>query len=268
MQEEQPVVAVIRGKPDNLDEVGLRFERAPLAEPLFLNSVPKSGTHLIRNIMRMFVAPDQHWPREYIQHPNLRQSRDAFDPGRPWVSWGHLLFSDDAAILLRHTRHILLVRDPYDWVVARARFYLSDEFQGPINNIKGGVVSAQEVLNMMIFGVHQKVPTLLDIYSANAAAWLGTRVILVRYEDITAAVRDLSAPGAEQFFAALMRDCGVGALPADWRERVAAGADPAQSRTARENLNLTAEIPSVLPDTQKALVDFAAPGLRRLLGYA
>ena len=46
------------------------------------------------------------------------------------------------------------------------------------------------------------------------------------------------------------------------------GSDREQSGTARENLEgLSAEIPDVLPDTQKRLVEFAAPGLREMLGY-
>jgi hypothetical protein len=48
------------------------------------------------------------------------------------------------------------------------------------------------------------------------------------------------------------------------------GSDRRQSRTARENLNLAKGmvVPDVLPDVQKRLVDFSAPGLRALLGYA
>jgi hypothetical protein len=172
----QRVNAVIRGKPDNLDEIGQRFDRARLATPVYLNSVPKAGTHLIRNIMRMFVAPDQHWRREYIQHAIMRQSApEAFSKTKPMISWGHMLFSDEAAIALRDVRHIVLVRDPYDWVLARARFYLSDEFQGNLNHIKGGAASPEDVIMMMILGAHGKVPDLKDIFALNAVAWMGSQ---------------------------------------------------------------------------------------------
>ena len=51
-------------------------------------------------------------------------------------------------------------------------------------------------------------------------------------------------------------------------ERVRIGADRGQSGTARENLTGTGMVfPDTLPDTQQRLVEFAAPGLRRLLGY-
>src|ERR1700710_259038 len=160
----------------------------------------------------------------------------------------------------RRARKILLVRDPYDWVLARARFFLSDEFNGNLNNIKSGAVSVEEALNMMILGVHQKQPSLLDVFTHNAVAWTGTSALVVRYEDIVAAVQDLDSRAAEGFFTTLLTDCGI-AVPGDWRDRVRAGSDRRLSRTARENLNVGVELPDTLPDAQRRLVDFCAPGL-------
>ena len=59
-------------------------------------------------------------------------------------------------------------------------------------------------------------------------------------------------------------------MPADWRERVRIGCDREQSGTARENLagGGMFDIPDELPERQKQLVDFAAPGLRDILGYS
>lgn len=261
-------MAVILGKKDTLDEEALKFEHHELKSTLFLNSVPKSGTHLIRNILRMFVPADQQWHQAYIQYPNLRANLEAFSPKKRYVSWGHLLFTDDSAIPLRDARHIVLVRDPYDWVLARSRFFLSDEFQGPMNHIKNGAVTAEDVMNMAIVGVHERAPSLQDIYMFNAAAWMGTHAVIVRYEDILQNVRRLDSPQAESFFRQLLGDCGIDPIPDDWRERVAVGSDPKQSRTARENLSVTLEFPDSLPLAQRRLVDYAAPGLRHLLGYA
>ena len=263
------MVTIIRGIQDNIAERCREFEQEPLTHTLFLNSVPKSGTHLIRNVIRMFVPPEQHFHREFIQIPNLKRCADAFGSEKRYVSWGHLLFSDDSVIALGDARHIIMVRDPYDWVLARARFFLSDEFQGNLNHIKNGAVPAEELLNMMILGVHAKAPSLLDIYMFNAAAWTGTRAVIVRFEDMVEAVKDLDSRRAEAFFLKLFADCGLDA-PDDWRARVRIGSDRGQSRTARENLTLpsTVAIPDLLPDDQKRLVDFHAPGLRAMLGYA
>jgi hypothetical protein len=263
---------VIKARADNLNEANRRFEHAPLTVPVFLNSVPKSGTHLLRNILRMFVPVEQQYHDTFIQIPILRQHVGAFDPRNPRLSWGHLLFCDDSALALQHARHILLVRDPYDWVLARARFFLSDTFQSNLEHLKGGRVRIEEMLNMMIFGIHGKAPTLQEIYTHNAVAWLGPGVKLVHFENLIRSVKTLSDPAGETsahaFFADLLGYCGIEELPRDWIDRVMVGSDREQSGTARENLsgNIKA-VPEVLPDLQKRLVNVAAPGLREVLGY-
>jgi hypothetical protein len=263
------LVTIIRGIQDNIDERCREFEQKPLGHTLFLNSVPKSGTHLIRNVVRMFVPPEQHFHREFVQIPNLKRCMDAFSDEKRYVSWGHLLFSDESVLALRDARHIVMVRDPYDWVLARSRFFLSDEFQGNLNYLKNGAVPVEEFMNMMILGVHAKTPSLIDIYMFNAAAWIGTSAVIVRYEDMVDAVTDLGSKRAELFFHKLLADCGLD-VPDDWRERVRIGSDRGQSRTARENLTVQGgvDVPNELPEPQKRLVDFHAPGLRALLGYA
>ncbi|MGZ9099512.1 MAG: hypothetical protein ACXW3O_07400 [Brevundimonas sp.] len=263
-------MAVIKGLKDTLNDQVARFEQAPLKQPLLVNSIPKGGTHLLRNILRMFVPVEQHHDRDFVQIPNMHLHLDAFNPHAPMLSCGHLLFSDQSLANIRHARHILLVRDPHDWVLARARFFVSEEFeQENIAHLKSGLFSAEAILNMMIFGIHQKSPALIDIYTHNAAAWLGTGVHLVRYEDAMRAVNDIDSPESDAFFADLLAAAAID-RPDDWRERVTIGADRKQSRTARENLKLPDGLvfPTVLPETQRRLVEFHAPGLRALLGYA
>ncbi|MFC3092664.1 hypothetical protein DRW07_00415 [Alteromonas sediminis] len=255
-------------KSDNLNELNKNFEQHPLTHPVFINSVPKCGTHLMRNILRMFVPVEQQYHADFIQHPNLKQHLQAFDSKKPVLSWGHLLFSDDAARGLKSTTQLLIVRDPYDWVLARARFFLSDSFQGQMDHLKNGAVSIEEMLNMMIFGIYQKAPTLEEIFTHNAVAWLGTGVKLVKYEHVIKHLKNLESKEAETFFADLLSVLGLPSLPGDWKERVKIGSDRKQSGTARENLSgQSVELPSELPDKQKQLVEYAAPGLRNILGY-
>jgi hypothetical protein len=257
----------IRLKADKLDDEARRFTPIALTAPFFLNSVPKSGTHLLRNIVRMFTAPEAHYRGDAVQLATLHHHRAAFASEAKLASWGHLFFSDESAIALRDVRHVLLVRDPYDWVLASARFFLSDQAQGPLSTIKNGAPHVEDVLNLMIFGAFDKQPSLRDGFEMNAAAWLGTKAHLVRYEDIRRHVAALESAEAERYFAALLAACGIAKLPADWRERVRIGADPKHSGTARENLTGLAALPETLPDAQKRLVDFHAPGLRAMLGY-
>lgn len=258
----------IIAKNDNLDSRNSEFDQAKLQTSVFLNSVPKCGTHLLKNIMRMFVPVEQQHKADFIQFPNLKENRGAFlDKASPMLSWGHLLFSDTPSMLLKDVNHVLLVRDPYDWVLARARFFLSDNFQANLEHLKGGNVPAEEFLNMMIFGIFNKVPTLEEIFTNNAVSWMGSKAKLVRYEDLLHHVESLDTAEAEVFFVSLFKHCGI-ELPKDWKERIKIGADREQSGTARENLNLGGQIiPDELPEMQKKLVDYAAPGLRHLLGY-
>lgn len=254
-------------KQDNLNARNAEFEQVPLKQPVFLNSVPKCGTHLIRNIMRMFVPLDQQYHATFLQIPNLRSHLPALSPAAPKLSWGHMLFSDDSSMVLHPVRHILLVRDPYDWVLARARFFLSENFDGALSHLRNEAITPEALMNMMIFGIHGKAPTLNEIFTFNAAAWQGTDVRMYRYEDIVSNLKDLNSLRAEKFFAQLLTDCGI-PVPDDWRERVIIGSDKAQSSTSRDNLNVDdTRLPNELPDAQKQLVEFAAPGLRALLGY-
>lgn len=253
-------------KADTLDEAARGFAQARLNAPLFLNSVPKSGSHLLRNILRMFVAPEQQYPADFIQHATLPQHERAFDEARPLMSWGHLVFSDGAAVRLAHSAKLLLVRDPYDWVLARTRFFLSDQMKGNLEFLKTGRLTIPELLNLQIFGIWQKLPPMAEIYMHNAAAWLGTDITLVRFEELRDAARDPAAHA--EYFRALLTAARL-EIPGDWAERVRIGSDPAQSGTARENLDLGKfELPATLPAEQRRLVDYAAPGLRPLLGYS
>jgi hypothetical protein len=252
---------------DTLDAENARFAQAPLQHPVFLNSVPKSGSHLLRNILRMFVPVSQQYGADFIQWGNLPQHRHAFDPAQPRLSWGHLFFADASVVETAYARRIVLTRDPYDWVIARARFLLSDQFSGNVDHLKHGQISADELLTMMIFGLPSKLPSLNDIYELNAVAWLGARAHMLKLEDLVAAVKALDTPAAETFFAGLLEACGI-AMPADWRERVRIGSDPAQSGTARENLTgIAVDLPKELGPRHRALVEYHAPGLRSVLGY-
>jgi len=254
---------------DTLNELNRNFDQVRLDQPVFLNSVPKCGTHLFRNIVRMFVPVEQQYHRTFIQIMNLQQHVQAFSRSKPLLSWGHLLFADDSAIALKGVRHTVLVRDPYDWVLARARFFLSDTFEGSMDHLKGGNVSVEEVLNMMIFGIHEKAPEMEHVFVQNAVAWMGLGAKILKMEDLIHAVKNLDTDDAEEYFSSTLEYCGIKALPDDWRERIRIGSDRKQSGTARENLaGRASNVPDELPAEQKKLVDFAVPGLRQILGYS
>ncbi len=258
----------IKLKADTLDAEIAKLTHRRLKRSLFLNSVPKSGSHLLKNIIRMFVPLEDTYSKHFIQWGNLMEHKSAFDPRRAQLSWGHLMFSDASAVETAHCHKIILVRDPYNWVLARARFYVSDQFGENSSIIKQSGMSADHLINLMIFGIHQQALPLREMFNLTAVAWRGPNAHWLRFEDLLSAVKQVDTPAGEVFFAKLMEMCGLGPLPADWRARVKIGSDPAQSGTARENLrDIKIAIPDSLSDGHKELVDYAAPGLRKLLGY-
>ena len=258
---------VVKLQPDTLNLETSRFPQQALGRPVFLNSVQKSGSHLLRNIVRMFVPVEQQYQKQFVQWGNMPEHLEAWDPARNYLSWGHLFFSDASAIELAHVRKVLLYRDPYDWVLARARFFMSENLQANVDTLKQGRLKVEDLLSLMIFGIHGKAVSMADIFQFNAVAWLGSDVHVVRFEELRTHCRNLDTAQAEKFFSSLLGACGIG-MPNDWRERVRIGSDPKLSGTARENLVGAIELPAELPDTHKRLVDFAAPGLRRVLGYS
>jgi hypothetical protein len=98
---------------------------------------------------------------------------------------------------------------------------------------------------------------------------LDTKIRLLRFEDLLHHVKNIDTAEAEAFFAGLLKVCAIEELPKDWRERVRVGSDRQQSGTARENLvgGGKFDVPDELSDMQKELVNYAAPGLRKILGY-
>lgn len=258
---------VVKLPPDTLNEETSRFPQVPLNQPVFLNSVQKSGSHLLRNIIRMFVPVAQQYQKQFVQWGNMPEHLEAWDPKRNLLSWGHLFFSDASAVELGNVRKVLLFRDPYDWVLARARFFMSENFQDNLDFVTKGRLTVDDLLSLMIFGIHGKSPSMNDIYQFNAVAWLGSDVHVVRFEELKHRCLNLDSAEAEEYFRNLLAACGI-KMPEDWRERVRIGSDRKRSGTARENLSGAISLPEVLPEKHKRLVDYAGPGLRQILGYA
>jgi hypothetical protein len=219
----------IKPKREHRDGKANSFESIPLRQPLFLNGLPRSGSDLLRNILRTFVPVEQQYDAEPIQPANLRQKIPAFDPRRNYLSLGYLFFTDISALALARVHKVLVYADPYDWVLARARFYLSGEIRGTMDHLKGDLSDLDQLLTLMIFGNRKDIPSLAAMYELNVVAWLGSNVQAVRREELLARVRNLKSRDAATYFENLLEGCGISPLPADWRERVQSGASDSQS---------------------------------------
>ena len=253
---------------DDIDEYVADFDSPPLRERLVVNSVPKCGTHLIKNVVKMFVPADQQYGPSITHVNHVKPHEHVFTGEKKWMAWGHFAFTEYMASLLRGARHVILVRDPYDYVLAYTRFLYAEQLHHTMHLVKEGKVAPEATMNLIVLGSAAGLTPLISQYDYHALGWLGTGAKFFKYEDLVASVRDLDSPEAEAFFRRLLDACGID-MPADWKERVRLGADPRFSMTARQNLTVAGGvIPETLSEEQRLLVDHAAPGLRKILGYA
>ena len=240
--------------------------------PVLVNSVPKCGTHLLLNILRMFT-PVEQVHRTFVGDWNIGEQAQNLAAGPSKLFAGHVNLNTETLLAVRPCRHFVVVRDPYDYAIAQARFFMAEDMGSDLGAFtRAHDLSFAETLSLVIFGARGPAywPSLHEIFTTNAVAWLANDVFLVRYEDLLARVEDLEAPASEIYLTELLTAAGLGALPSDWKRRVLAGAQRRHSATDRSNLRFTrpTRFPARLSQEQAALVDYASPGLRRLLGYA
>ena len=119
---------------------------------------------------------------------------------------------------------------------------------------------------MMILGIPEKAPPLLTLYTYNAVAWLGTGVHLVRYEELVGSLDDLDGERGDRFSVRYSRLAGsnartIGESASAWAPTANKAVRP--GTISRESTMIPTELPQYL----RKMIDFAAPGLRELLGY-
>lgn len=235
-----------------------------LDKAVFLNTLPKSGSHLLRNICRAFIDPEYVSNGQCVQRSNLKDRADAFKASL--LIWGHLE-AGRASIQVASTtpHHIVLVRDPYTWALAKARFMSSDSYTNSADFLKEKGYTANAFISSAIQGIPGVSESLRDLFNGHVLHWIGQNIKIVKFEDLKYYANNLDAEGAEEYFRDLLSF--LPEFPEDWKERVALGAKPEHSGTHRTKLNTSVEFPEELTDLQKSLIEYHCPNLRKLLGY-
>jgi Sulfotransferase domain len=243
-----------------------RFVSSPLASDILVNSVPKCGTMLLRNVVYMFV------PREAVYLPfvvndNL-SSKPIFE--QKVVFTGHVNHDVVSRVVFRDAKHLIIVRDPYDYVLAQARFMFSKVMQERTELarfIATHSLSMDDVVPLMIAGIAfggNIWPSVGDMFARNALSWTD-RCHFVKYEELRKHANAVETAGAYGYFASLLAACGL-EMPSDWQERVEAGADRGLSDTASDDFDVRGDR-NYLIESEKALFASVAPKLREVLGY-
>jgi hypothetical protein len=262
---------------DLMQAENVKFQHAPLKQPTVLITVAKSGSHLVRNILCMFMP----WEQQEYGHTDLAPIRERKIITHPSFRWGHIPLQPNSANVLQNAKKILLVRDPYKWVLSMARFATTYLVSGRDRNYqphpndsiyKEKGVTLDELLSIIITGadIRNQHPSVRSAFVPVAVAWSTVDVHLIRYEDICGHVKALNdgtdTDETKEYFRQLVGAFNID-LPDDWKARVLAGSDRRISMTARENLRERYEIPNELPEKFKKLVNFTAPGLREYFNY-
>ena len=172
------------------------IEQYTIRPPIFANSLPKSGTHLLLQITR--ALPDSRYLGRFIaSSPSLTQNErspqslarkvQAVLPGETLGS--HLYYSTEveAALKAVNALHLFIYRDPRDVIVSEA-FYLAEmnhwhRMHKYFSKLDGKKARLDLALNGLDFRYPDCNSRLLPY-----AGWLNSpNVLAIRYEDISGA---------------------------------------------------------------------------------
>lgn len=218
---------------------------APVAvdRPFVLNSLPKCGTVLFRNILMHFVGPNAMHIRtlEPGDVVKFEKASDLFPETMPSGMVAHFPLYPQTASFVRSLgphRMGVLIRHPLDNCYSLARHITArgmenwDKFSEYLINQK---CDFAEVVWYCIHGYTYQgvmIESVQKRYS-NYLAWLAQGAHLVRYEDLTDAIGDLGSKRSRAYFEATLGAFGI-ALPEDWRARVEAASASELAWTATE----------------------------------
>lgn len=260
----------------NLLRSSMAFEKNQLSHHVLLNSVSKSGAHLLKNIYMMFVDEESiagFFSSALMPHDisekarSLKDVRVFKDSEKFSMMWSHLPCSPHVEEIFQNVKKILLVRDPYDWVLARRRWLCSKEVA---NNKSESLNFNGDIIKQLIYGTETVRP--LRSFYEDIIAWLNPSVELLRYEDLIQHINNIDTEEAKNFFSNLLSWAGITELPDDWKQRIKLSSDKKYSPTHRSNLNICSFTVAMtenetLHDSYKKLIDFSNPNLRKILGY-
>lgn len=267
------------------------FNQEKLQIPLFLVAVPNSGVHLLANIISIFV-PNKQQEFQIFNSKSGKASNIIFEKlsngvcdkpyGGNYFLWGHLPYTNDTVKLLSKYNKVVLVRDPYSWVISQYKKTLryidtEDSFFTQLN--------ANTIISMILdkyftfkpyANIHGYPIENIDInYFNYGIRWFHEGYYLVRFEDLLEHLEILKDPDkddsiAYEYFKELLLQCGI-AITQDWKERILLASDPKFSPTYDDGsppkYMSDKTIPKELADVHKKAVNIILPSARELFGY-
>lgn len=219
--------------------------------PVLANSFPKSGTHLLAQIVA--GLPDRNNYGEFLgSETSSFQLRErtaentcrfirGFVPGE--IVRGHLYYDSlyDAQLASRHAVNYFIYRDPRDVVISEAHYLREMNRWHRLHPYFRQAASIEEAIMLSINGLDPAVP---GIFYPNIAkrwaryhGWLNTnRCLSVRFEDLTSERQPETIRAIVEFYAThTAKPCDIAATTAHMLKLVA----PQKSHTFRNGKQAT-----------------------------
>ena len=223
---------------DAIESAG-RFVPVPPSGRVVLNSLPKSGTVLLRNIFLHFFGTEasEQATLEPGKIENFQTFEDLFKREKVFLTT-HLPLYPQSSVFFRSmgdARMVVLIRDPLENSYSLAR-HLMRPGQHRFNKLSKYILETgtpfEEVVYYCIRGYGMgggSVEGVVTRYT-HYVAWAGLGAKLVKYEDLLRAGRDLDADHAKAFFHDIA-DFLRFSLPENWQNRVREAFAPEKSWT-------------------------------------
>jgi FkbM family methyltransferase len=201
-----------------------------LTRPYFVLTVPKSGTHLIANLLRAVLDADNVFP-SLLSEAYLLDNRKCL---APLVYVGHLAHSLELAGALRGAPPALLCRDPRDVVTSYCNALYHRKVPGEplLDLIHRTGLPFSDTLSFLILGGRDQAVEQDDVktsFTKYYLRWLQSAAVTVRYEDLLPQGDDWSIP--VQTVRNLLCKLGLPFDDAVLEARIREGSDPSRSTT-------------------------------------
>lgn len=248
-----------------------RFSPVEVHRPIVLNSLPKCGTVLARNILMHFVGPDAMHIRTLEPNDvvNFQTSEDLFPGNKPTAFVTHFPLYPQTAGFVRSLdshRMTVLVRNPIDNCYSLAR-HLSRSGMRSENPFSRYFIdnkcAFEEVVYYCVRGYSFNgtlIEGVRDRYSLYLA-WTAQGAALLRYEDLMHAIQNLDSKDARNYVEKMLNDFGI-SVPEDWKERIVAASRTELSWTATHSRGQRPNEAAIA-----RLLQIEAPNLLAALGY-
>jgi len=232
----------------------------------FINSHPKSGTHLLRNILLHFNTPEIY--KDILLYDTVQAALQ--EPKPDQIYMGHVSYAEYDESPKGAMRSVLLLRHPGAIALALARAFYDRNSMRPDHLYMREHDSFEEIVRRVVSGYEYqelKFRSLASSLAQFSLDWIAEVDFVVRFEDIE---RHLRADDSTltTWFGPILAEI-FGTLPTDAAQRIRAGAGGGISATySRTAMSARDEFqPENVYDLLPAVQAQRLRGIASALGY-